>query len=113
MGHCSETHGQGSGRGDRGRLALLGSAVVIAALIVAAGGRGLVQPATADVTAIGSQTMLNLRTGTDEDVVVLLDGREERLFVYQVQNQKDLKLVSSEDLRDLFTKAKAASSGTR
>ena len=111
MEHHNETHVQGSG--DRGRIALICSAVVIAGLIVAAGGRGVVQPATADVTAIGSQTMLNLRTGTDEDVAVLLDGREERLFVYQVQNQKDLKLVSSEDLRDLFTKAKAAASGTR
>jgi hypothetical protein len=92
---------------------LAGSAVALSALIVVVGGRGAVSPVEADVATIGSQTITNLRSGTGEDVIAILDGREERLFVYQVQNMKDLKLVSSDDLRDIFAKAKAASSGTR
>jgi hypothetical protein len=98
---------------DRGSWALACSAVVLSAAIVWVGGRGSVAPASADVATIGSQTITNLRSGTNEDVIAILDGREERLFVYQVQNMKDLKLVSTDDLRDIFAKAKAASSGTR
>lgn len=104
---------QNDGARDRARPALIASAIVLGAIIVAMGGRGMVQPAAADVATLGSQTMSNVRIGPNEDVVALLDGREERLFVYQVQNQRDLKLVSSEDLRDLFAKAKAADSGNR
>lgn len=92
---------------------LTASAIALAVLVVFAGGRGMVAPADADVVTIGSQTVTNLKAGTGEDVVAVLDGREERLFIYQVQNMKDLKLVSSEDLRDLFAKAKASASGTR
>jgi hypothetical protein len=98
---------------DRGSWALAGSAVALSAAIVLLGGRGMVAPVEADVATIGSQTITNLRAGTDEEVIAVLDGREERLFVYQVQNMKDLKLVSSDDLRDIFAKAKAAASGTR
>jgi len=108
--HNSETMRSGS---DRSRGLLTISAAVLAGLVVVVGGRGLMPPANADVATIGGLTMTNLQSGTGEDVIGVLDGREERLFIYQVQNMKELKLVTTEDLRDLFAKAKAASAGTR
>ena len=85
----------------------------MSALIVVLGGRGFVEPAVADVSTNGGLTMVNLRSGPNNDVIAVLDIREERLFIYTMVGMKDLNLASSEDLRDLFTKAKAASAGNR
>ena len=102
------------GRSDsRARWALTVSACVLSALIVVLGGRGFVEPAVADVSTNGGLTMVNLRSGPNNDVIAVLDIREERLFIYTMVGMKDLHLASSEDLRDLFTKAKAASAGNR
>lgn len=98
---------------SRARWMLTASACVLATLIVVLGGRGFVEPAAADVATNGGLTMVNLRSGPNNDVIAVLDTREERLFIYTMVNMKDLHLASSEDLRDLFTKAKAAASGSR
>lgn len=114
MRETNERHGGVGGGPDRTRTALTLSASVLAGLVVVFAGRGLVeQPAAADVASVGSLIVTNLKSGTNEDVVAMLDGREERLFVYQTTNMKDVKLVATEDLRDLFAKAKAAASGNR
>jgi len=89
------------------------TATVLAVLIVVLGGRGMVEPARADVATNGTITAVNLGSGPGNDVIALLDVREERLFIYQVVNLRDLTLTSSEDLRDLFTRARAAASGSR
>lgn len=97
----------GAGRGESASAALWASAMVIAALIlVVAGRRDGGTPARADVATVGDIVATNIRSGSDEDVVAVLDTRAEIMLVYKVENRQNLELVQSLRLPALFAEAK-------
>lgn len=94
-------------------VSLWASALVILALVIVQAGR--MDPggmAYADVADHGDITMVNANAGSGEDIVVVLDRRAERVFVYSLINRKP-ELLVSEGLADLFTRAAATSGAGR
>jgi hypothetical protein len=91
--------------------ALWASAVVIAALIILQAGRMGPGPARADVVSTVSGTTALTFEAQSEDLLATIDGRQEMLFVYRVQNKNALELVRSYTLPELFAEAKARSNG--
>lgn len=86
-------------------ISLWASALVILALVIVQAGR--MDPggmAFADVADNGTVVMINADAGGGEDVIVLLDQRAERIYVYSLVNRQPEMLVA-EKLADLFTRA--------
>lgn len=101
-------------RTHRGNLALSVSALVLGLLIVTVAGRGglpqaLGVPLT-EVAQSGDYTALTC-DGGNEDVLIVLDGRTEQLFVYKVVNQTAVNLYQREDVSRLFGDARARARG--
>lgn len=113
--------GADSGGGRRSRLmdtaglgALWASAFVLAGLVlVLAGQRGIERRALADVTEVGDLVVLTVDTGGAEDVVAILDGQDESLFVYGVQGNRSVELYVAEDVATMFANAKTQTGGGR
>lgn len=96
----------------RGNIALSLSALVLFGLIATVAGRGLpVARAAAEVAQSGDYTALTC-DGGNGDILVVLDGRTEQLFVYKVQNQNAVNIVQREDLGRIFADARARVRGT-
>ncbi len=90
---------------DAGAAALWASAFVILALIlVQAGGRGGNAAYARDVDDITSLRILNADAGSGEDVIVLLNQTDETLSIYSVEAQRSLELYQSTPLAELFDK---------
>lgn len=84
------------------------SAGVLAALTIVQGSGLLDRPAYADMASDTSgYTIMTTDGGTDE-IVVLIDDRQETLMVYRHQNRERLQLLDREPLPELFTRARAA-----
>ena len=89
--------------------ALWASAFAIVALIMVQAS-GLSSPARADlVSQTGSLTALTLTT-TNEDVLLVLDGRTEDLYVYR-PGRNALDLLQIYKAPDLFNDARARAAG--
>ena len=58
-------------------------------------------PSAADVASSGEFTMLTL-PANNEDLLMVLDGRNETLFVYHVRNKSAFELRTGGDLKALF-----------
>jgi len=83
------------------------SAGVLAALTIVQGAGLLDRPAYADMVADTSgYTIMTTDGGTDE-ILVVIDDRQETLMVYRHQNRERLQLLDRESLPDLFTRARA------
>ena len=94
-------------------VSLWASALVILALVIVQAGR--MDPghlAFADVSEIGDLTILNADAGGGEDVVVILDRRDERVYVYGLLNRNP-ELLVAENLAELFTRAREIAGGGR
>jgi hypothetical protein len=97
--------------------ALWGSAFVLLALIVAQvsrlpSGRGgptgvAMAAAMGDVARAGDYTVLTFNGGND-DVLAVLDGRGEELFLYRVKPVNQLEFISRDRLPDLFAAVRRA-----
>lgn len=100
-------------RFNQSAISLWASALVILALVIVQAGRmdtgGM---AFADVADHGDITMLNADAGSGEDVVVLLDRRAERIYVYSLVNRQP-EMIVAEKLPDMFTRAAATSNSSR
>jgi hypothetical protein len=89
--------------------ALLASACVIVALIVAAAGR--IGEARADlVSTTAGLTALTVEAQI-EDVLLVIDGRSEHMLVYKVVSQNNLELFKTYSLPRMFTDARNRAAG--
>ena len=98
------------------RGALLATAMLLTAgILLRAGGAGdslWESSASADmVSASGDYTAMTTSTGSEE-MLFLIDGRNESLMVYRVQNGRLVQLEAQQDLRSLFSTARAAYLGS-
>lgn len=97
----------------RGNAALWASAAIILALIIVQAGR-LGTPesqARADLVSQSEQYTILTFNGGNEDVVAVLDGRGEELFLYQVKNRTRLEFIGREVLPTLFQNARGTGGG--
>jgi hypothetical protein len=91
--------------------ALWASAFVLMALIVVQSGR-LTGEARADVVATtGTLTALTF-TATNEDLLAVLDGRTEELYLYRGE-RGGVNLIQIYNLPALFSEARARATGAR
>ena len=89
--------------------ALWASAFVILAMIVVQAGRVSVGPSAAyagDVATTGDLTVLTAAGGDNQDVLVVLDRRLERIFLYGIENRTSVRLYENHDLAEMFTSAR-------
>lgn len=91
--------------------ALWASAVVLAALIVVELG-GVFAPArsaTAQSPSVaGDLTMVPAGAGDNEDVLIMIESRSEKLSVYGITGRNKVDLLQTYDLGRLFQEARAA-----
>jgi len=80
-------------------------------MILAQTGRNIGSAARAEmVSGSGGYTVMTADGGTDE-VLLVLDERNEELFVYRVENQRSVDLQERVSLTKLFADARAAARG--
>ncbi len=100
-------------RVNHSAISLWASALVILALVIVQAGRvDHGHMAFADVAEVADLTIANADAGGGEEIVVIIDGGTERIFVYSLVNRAP-ELVVAEDLANLFVQAKAAAGGGR
>lgn len=88
---------------------LWASAAVIAALIIVQAGRMTGSEAYAGLVLQGDQyTLLTSRSGSSEDVAVVIDHRSEEIFVYQHRGSGSggIDLLTRANVGDLFGQAR-------
>ena len=93
-----------------GAAALWACAFLIFAMILTQASR-IGGPATANaelVSQVGGLVALTANAGNDEDIMLVLDNRADRLMVYAVQNGETLVLRSPYPIGDLFQTGQAA-----
>lgn len=88
--------------------ALWASAFILLALVIIQGGR-VMPTAGADVSEIGDMTILTANAGDQEEVLCILDGRGDTLFIYGVENRNTIKLYQQLGLNEMFTNARGGS----
>ena len=91
--------------------ALWASAMVICALVITQAGR--IPAATADMVAEAGGVHILTTAGPNAELVYVLDGRDERLYVYEVINQSSLEIVDRQDVSAMFAAAAAQAAGRR
>lgn len=94
---------------DRSVGALWASAFVLAGLVLTvASGLPRAQSQTAGtVSTVGELTVLTAPTGAGEDVIIVLDGISESVFVYGMLNRNAIEIHQTYDLHRLFTDARS------
>jgi hypothetical protein len=65
-----------------------------------------------DVAQAGSYTVLST-DAANEDVVIVLDGRQEDLFVYRIDPRNGIELLQKVSLPQAFTDARAKAAGRK
>ena len=60
-----------------------------------------------------SLTVLPVAAGPNESVVAVLDGREETVYIYGLDNSRDLTLHVTQNLGEVFAQARAAANDRR
>ena len=101
-------------RVNPGVLTLWASAFVIGALVLFQAGRtDLATKAMAQVATVNDLTVLTVGVTDNEDVVVVLDQREELISVYTIEGGRNLVRLTTENLSNIFQQARAAASGGR
>lgn len=87
------------------------SAGVLAAMIVVQGGGFFESTARAEMaTTSGSYSIMTTDGGNDE-ILVVVDSRQESLMVYRTENGRTLKMLEREELSSLFSRARARAVG--
>jgi hypothetical protein len=85
------------------------AALLTAGILLRAGGVSpFERTASADmIGASGDYTAMTTNGGVEE-LLFLVDGRNETLMVYRVLNGREVRLMERQDLRSLFSTARAA-----
>lgn len=106
------------------RAALWASAFVLAGLILVqmrlAGAVHAAPPLFGDsslaragmLAQAGGYTVLTSDVG-NEDILVVLDSRNEELFIYHLENQSSVQLLERQSLPGLFNEARARAQGRK
>ena len=100
----------GNGFSVRGLLTAT-AALLAAAILLRAGGLGTMPwdaDARADMIGASGDYVAMTTNGGVEELLFLVDARSERLMVYRVRNGVQVQQAASQDLRELFTTARAA-----
>lgn len=93
----------------RTNLWLLASAIVLGGLLVVQLGRlGGGTPAYADLVNQGGEFGILASMSTSDDLIIVLDQRNEDLLVYLPYNQRAIEFKARHSLKELFTTARAA-----
>ncbi|MEM8756303.1 MAG: hypothetical protein AAGF47_00795 [Planctomycetota bacterium] len=109
------TAGRPSGRGPADLLWV--SAFALAAVvIVQIGGRlgaGSPEPTVlADMVAhVGELSAMTTASSEDEELLYVLDNRNEQLLIYEIGQQRTLDLMDRQDLPSLFASARGLAGG--
>ncbi|MGP1347510.1 MAG: hypothetical protein ACTS3F_12710 [Phycisphaerales bacterium] len=86
--------------------ALWASAFILMALLIVQSGRltggGPVAPAHADINQIGDLEMITTQGSTGEDLVLILDKREELMFVYGIDSGRRIQLIQFYSVPQIF-----------
>jgi hypothetical protein len=95
-------------------IVLWASAFVLAGLILVQAGRSGSSEARADlVSSVGGLTALTVAGASSEDLLLVIDGRSEELFVYRVENQQNVELQRRYSLPRMFSDARGQGPGRR
>ncbi len=100
-------------RFDASAGALWASFVLVLALVIVQASRlGSGNPAYAgELGTVGQMTALTVAGGPNEEVLMLLDKREELILVYGIQGGRSVQLLQVEELGALFNQARSAAGG--
>jgi len=96
---------------DRGEGALWASAAVLAGLVIVQAGRMADSRAMAEMVTQSGDFTLMTTAAQSEELLYVLDNRNEELTVYRVSNQRDLELLYKDSLPELFTAARLSAGG--
>ncbi|TVQ62132.1 MAG: hypothetical protein EA378_06630 [Phycisphaerales bacterium] len=91
-------------------VALWASAFVLVGLILTQAGRWSV-PAHAEMVASVGGYVVMTTEGSGEEILSVIDTRNEVLLMYAVVNQRELQLLERQRLPELFTSARAQAEG--
>ena len=90
--------------------ALWASAFVLLALVITQAGRitgGGASAIAGNVAQVNDLTVLTAEASDGQDNLILLDRRSERIFVYGiVQQQQNVQLIESYDMKEVFRNAR-------
>jgi len=87
------------------------SAGVLAALIVVQGAGLFESKAYAEMATTNASYSMMTTDGGNDEILVVVDSRQESLLVYRTMNNTSLKLLDREDLSSLFSRARARAVG--
>lgn len=95
--------------------ALWASAFVILALIITEAGRRNVGNAAyaGDAAEVADLAVLTASSGTEEDVLCILDQRNETISIFAVEPARGVQLMQTQSLRDAFIQARGTTTGGR
>ncbi|RMH14232.1 MAG: hypothetical protein D6695_01830 [Planctomycetota bacterium] len=65
------------------------------------------------VSKTGGYTMLTVNGGRPDELLFVIDDRNENLFVYSIEGGRIIELQARESLPEMFTAARAQSIGQR
>jgi hypothetical protein len=87
---------------------LWASAFILAGMIVLQSGRSGSTEARADLVAsAGGVTLMTVRAAPGEDLLLVIEGHREELFIYRVEDQRTTELQRRYSLPQLFAEARA------
>jgi hypothetical protein len=92
---------------------LWASAFILAGLIVLQAGRSGGEARADLVASVGGMTALTVAGASSEDLLLVIDGRAEELFVYRVENQQNVELQRRYNLPRMFNDARGQGPGRR
>jgi len=100
-----DTEGPGGSQRSGAAAALWASAFILMAMIITQAGRlgGPVSSAYADVTSAGDLTIITTQGSAGEDIVAVLDRRDELLFMYGVDSARRIQLLRFYSVQQLFS----------
>lgn len=87
------------------------SAGILAALIVVQGAGLFESTAYAEMATTNASYSMMTTDGGNDEILVVVDSRQESLLVYRTMNNTSLKLLDREDLSSLFSRARARAVG--
>lgn len=96
-----------------GAAVLWASAFVLLALIVVEAGKrnSGARAMAGDAANVGDLAVLTAASGTEEDILCILDQRNETLSVFGVEQGRSVQLLQVQDLRQAFEQARGAAGG--
>ena len=87
------------------------SAGVLAGMIVVQGGGFFDSPAQAEMATVNGSYSLMTTDGGNDEILVVIDSRQENLMVYRTFNDTELRMLEREELSGLFSRARARAMG--